>query len=59
VARAKFEIFMDVGGKYRWRLRDGNNRKVATSGESFESRANAKRAAENVKVTSPNALIEG
>lgn len=58
MAKPKFEIYADTSGKYRWRLRDGNSEKVASSGESFDSRSNAKRAAENVKATAPNAEIE-
>lgn len=58
MARAKFEIYADVSGKYRWRLKDGNGQKVASSGESFDSRSNAKRAAENVKSTAPSADVE-
>jgi uncharacterized protein YegP (UPF0339 family) len=57
MARAKFEIYADTAGKYRWRLKDGNGEKVASSGESFASRGNAKRAAENVKKTAPGADI--
>jgi uncharacterized protein len=57
MATPKFEIYADSAGKYRWRLKDGNSTIVASSGESFDSKSNAKRAAENVKSTSPNADI--
>ncbi len=53
----RFEIFNDRAGAWRWRLKDGNNVKVATSGESFASKANARRAAENVRTTAPGAPI--
>jgi uncharacterized protein YegP (UPF0339 family) len=46
---AKFEVYKDAGGKYRWRLKDSNGEKIASSGESFASESNAKRAPENVK----------
>lgn len=46
---AKFEIYADRGGKYRWRLTASNGEKIATSGESFASRYNAARAARGVK----------
>jgi uncharacterized protein YegP (UPF0339 family) len=59
MAAPKFEIYADISGKYRWRLKDGNRVKVASSGESFDSRANAKRAAENVKTTAPDADVDG
>jgi uncharacterized protein len=55
---AKFEIYQDTAGMYRWRLKDGNGEKVASSGESFDSKSNAKRAAQNVKDTAPSATIE-
>lgn len=46
---AKFRTFEDASGKWRWRLIAANGRKIATSGESFYSRADARRAALNVK----------
>ena len=58
MATPRFEIFRDLGGSYRWRLKDGNGIKVASSGESFASRSNAKRAAKNVKATAPSATID-
>lgn len=45
----KFEIYADSGGSYRWRLRSSNGQVIATSGESFASKANAIRAAENIR----------
>ncbi len=55
---AKFEIVQDAGGNYRWRLVAANGEKVATSGESFASKSNAKRAAENVRDNAGGASIE-
>ena len=46
---AKFSVFQDRAGKYRWRLVAGNGEKVATSGEAFASRSNAVLAARDVK----------
>jgi uncharacterized protein YegP (UPF0339 family) len=54
---AKFEIFLDKAGHYRWRLKASNGQKVATSGESFASKDNARRAARSVKSPAPNAKI--
>lgn len=45
----KFEIYADASGQYRWRLVSSNGQTVASSGESFDSKANARRAAENVR----------
>jgi uncharacterized protein len=58
MAKPRFEIYDDSSGKWRWRLLDGNSVKVASSGESFDSRSNAKRAAQNVKSTAPEAEID-
>lgn len=52
-----FEIYRDAGGFYRWRLRSSNGQVVASSGESFASRANAERAAEQVKRSAGAAAI--
>jgi uncharacterized protein YegP (UPF0339 family) len=50
---AKFVIYKDVAGKYRWRLVASNGEKVATSGEAFASQSNAARAARGVKRVAP------
>jgi len=55
---AKFEIYADSAGKYRWRLKANNGEKIASSGESFASKESAKRAAETVKSTAGGATIE-
>jgi uncharacterized protein YegP (UPF0339 family) len=55
---AKFEIYADTAGKYRWRLKADNGTKIASSGENFDSKANAKRAAETVKATAGSATVE-
>ena len=55
---AKFVIFLDDAGYYRWRLVAGNGEKVATSGEGFYSRQSAVRAAKRVKELASQASIE-
>ena len=55
---AKFEVYADSAGKYRWRLKANNGEKIASSGESFASRENARRAAKTVKETAGGATIE-
>jgi uncharacterized protein YegP (UPF0339 family) len=54
----KFVIYPDAGGSYRWRLVASNAKTVASSGEAFDSKANARRAAENVKENAGKADIE-
>jgi hypothetical protein len=53
----KFEIYADSSGNYRWRLRASNGQIVASSGESFSSKANAIRAAENVRDNAGSAEV--
>lgn len=52
-----FETFEDTPGQWRWRLRAANGRKIATSGEWFTRRADATRAATNVKQTAQQATV--
>lgn len=54
----KFEIYSDSAGNYRWRLKSSNGQTVASSGESFDSKSNANRAAENVKANAGSAEID-
>jgi len=58
VAIPKFQIYSDAAGKFRWRLKDADGEKVALSGDSFTSEAEAKRAAQLVKETAPHAQID-
>jgi uncharacterized protein YegP (UPF0339 family) len=55
---SKFEVYPDSAGKYRWRLVASNGQTVASSGESFASKANATEAAENVKANAGSASVE-
>jgi uncharacterized protein YegP (UPF0339 family) len=52
-----FQTFQDTAGHWRWRLRAGNNRKIATSGEWFTRREDATRAARLVQHTAPLAKV--
>ena len=54
---AKFVVYADSGGKYRWKLESSNGQTIATAGESFASKANARAAAENVKVRAAEASV--
>jgi hypothetical protein len=58
VAKPKFQIYSDASGKFRWRLKDADGEKVALSGETFASRSEAKMAAQLVKDTASDAVIE-
>lgn len=54
----KLQVYPDSGSKYRWRLVADNGRTVASSGESFDSKSNAKRAAQNFGERASSAKYE-
>ena len=54
MARTRFEIHEDHG--WRWQLIDANNELIANS-EPYDSKSNARRGAENVKTSAPQAEI--
>jgi len=47
-ATARYEVYQDLGDKWRWRAWRSSD-KVAASGESFYSKYDAERAAANVR----------
>lgn len=53
----KFEIYRDAAGSFRWRLKAVNGRIVGDSGEGYDSRPNARRAAENARNNISGAAI--
>jgi len=53
---ARFEIFRDVAGLFRWRLIAANGEIVAVS-ESYTTIYNARRSAARVKVLASTAII--
>lgn len=55
---AKFVVYPDAGGNYRWKLVASNGQTTASSGESFSSKSAAKTAAEGVKASAGSAEIE-
>jgi uncharacterized protein YegP (UPF0339 family) len=44
-------VFEDAGAGWRWHLKAGNGRTMATSGESYASAGNARRAARRMIAT--------
>jgi uncharacterized protein YegP (UPF0339 family) len=54
---AKFEIYKDKKGEFRWRLRADNNQVIAT-GEGYASKAGCKNGVESVKKNAPKAEVE-
>jgi len=45
----EYRIYKDVNGYYRWRLRAGNNRIIADSGESYYNKTDCRAAIQLVK----------
>lgn len=54
----RFRIFEDDAGEFRWRLVAANGEIVATSGEGYTRRHDARRAAETVRDGAAAATIE-
>lgn len=54
---AKFEIYKDRKGEFRWRLKAANNQVIATS-EGYSSKAGCKNGIESVKKNAPKAAVE-
>ncbi len=55
---AKFELYKDRAGEFRWRLRHENGQLIADSGEGYTTKANAINGIESVKENTPTAPIE-
>jgi len=54
---AKFEIYKDKKGEFRWRLKADNNQVIAT-GEGYASKAGCKNGIESVKKNAPKAELD-
>jgi uncharacterized protein YegP (UPF0339 family) len=55
---AKFEVYKDRGGEFRWRLRSLNRQILATSGESYKAHRDCLSAIDSVKRAAANAPVE-
>jgi uncharacterized protein YegP (UPF0339 family) len=56
VAKAKFELYKDTAGKFRFRLRATNNEIIAVS-EAYESKASALNGIKSVRENAPEAEL--
>jgi uncharacterized protein YegP (UPF0339 family) len=54
---AKFEVYQDKSGKYRFRLKAGNGEVIAT-GEAYESKSSCLNGIESVKKNAADAEIK-
>ncbi|GAA3644140.1 hypothetical protein GCM10022236_53490 [Microlunatus ginsengisoli] len=41
---ARFEVYRDAQGEFRWRLKSTNGRSIATSGEGYKTKAGVQNA---------------
>ncbi|MCH7998059.1 MAG: DUF1508 domain-containing protein [Chloroflexi bacterium] len=55
---AKFQIFKDSAGEYRWRLRADNNKIIADSAEGYKAKSDCKHAIDLVKLLAPTAEVQ-
>jgi uncharacterized protein YegP (UPF0339 family) len=54
---AKFELYTDAKGEFRWRLVASNGQMIANGGEGYKSKDSAKAGIESVKKNAPTAEI--
>ena len=54
---AKFELYKDTKGEFRWRLVASNGQTIATGGEGYKSKESAKEGIESVKKNAAEAPI--
>jgi uncharacterized protein len=49
VMAAKFELYKDKKGEFRWRLVASNGQAIASSGEGYKTKESAKAGIDSVK----------
>ncbi|MEV0797967.1 YegP family protein [Kribbella sp. NPDC050281] len=54
----KFELYKDKSGEFRFRLKAGNGEVIATSSESYSSKAAALNGIESIQKNAPEAKID-
>jgi len=54
----RFEIFRDEQKQYRWRLKAGNNKIIASSAEAYHNKADCQHGIELVQTKAAEAKIE-
>jgi uncharacterized protein len=55
---AKFELYKDAKGEFRWRLIASNGQMIANGGEGYKSKESAKNGIESVKKNASDAPVE-
>ena len=54
---ARFEVYPDTAGEWRWRLRHRNGNVIATGGEGYTRKHNALKGLRSVMQNSPDAEV--
>ena len=55
---ARFELYKDKAGEYRWRFVSGNGRIIATSSEGYKAKGDCQNGIELIKREAPSAQVE-
>jgi uncharacterized protein YegP (UPF0339 family) len=55
---AKFELYKDKIGEFRWKLTHTNGKVIADSGEGYTSKVNAMNGINSVRGNAPDAAFE-
>jgi uncharacterized protein YegP (UPF0339 family) len=55
---AKFEVYKDRSGEFRWRLRATNTQILATSGDAYKAKRDCLHAIDSIKRAAANAPVE-
>ena len=55
---ARFELYKDGTGEYRWRFISSNGRILADSGESYKNKADCQSGIDLIKGEAPTARVE-
>ena len=55
---AKFILYKDKKGEFRWRLRHENGNIIADSGEGYVNKDGALNGIQSVRENAPSAIIE-
>jgi len=57
-SKARFELYRDRAGDWRWRLRHDNGNVIADGGQGYSSKRNAERGVRSVKANAPGGAVE-
>ncbi len=53
-----FELYKDAGGDFRWRLKAGNGQVIATPGQAYKAKADAKAGVERIQKDAKDLTFE-